>query len=102
MNYDIDPLWILPRERYEEATEKLKQEIEKTKANKERMKRINKKIRSNIEYDIWDEVETILGDIWYIIAITIYTSQVKYCVRVTDDKEQWLLWWQIKCKRQKL
>lgn len=99
MNHDFDPLWILPKERYIEATENLRQEMEKIKAKKERIKKINKKIRSNIEYDIWDKIETILGDIWYIIAITIYTSQVEYCVWIGGDKKEWLLWWQIKCKR---
>ena len=51
------------------------------------------------EYDIWDEVETILWDIWYITAIGIYQKHIKYCVWLIEDKEQWLYDRQIKKKR---
>lgn len=47
------------------------------------------------KYDIWDEVETILWDVWVIIRIEIRTDGIQYCMRLTDDKVQWLYDWQI-------
>lgn len=43
------------------------------------------------KFNIWDWVETALWDIWLITAVVvrwIHNPQTKYCVRVTDDKEQ--------------
>ena len=47
------------------------------------------------KYDIWDEIETILWDIGIIVSIEIRTDAIKYCMRLTDDKVQWLYDWQI-------
>lgn len=52
-------------------------------------------------YDIWDEVTTVLWDVWIITAVSvrwIYTKQIKYCVWVSDDKGQWIEDWQIEKK----
>lgn len=51
------------------------------------------------KFDIWDEVTTILWDVWIITAIWIYYKHVKYCVWVTEDKDQWLYDWQIEKKK---
>lgn len=52
-------------------------------------------------YDIWDEVTTVLWDVWIITAVAVrwtHTKQIKYCVWVCDDKEQWIEDWQIEKK----
>lgn len=59
------------------------------------------KMKVETTYDIWDEVTTVLWDVWIITAVSvrwIYTKQIKYCVWVSDDKEQWIEDWQIEKK----
>lgn len=51
-------------------------------------------------YMIKDCVETLLWDIWYITAITVYTYWIKYCVWCNEDKDIWVYDWQIKWKRE--
>jgi len=51
------------------------------------------------KYDIWDEVETLLGDIGHIIEITIQTKRVRYTIWYDVDKYQQLSERQIKKKK---
>lgn len=41
-------------------------------------------------YDIWDEVTTVLWDVWIITAVSVRW--------IYDDKEQWIEDWQIEKK----
>lgn len=38
------------------------------------------------KYDLWDEVETLLGDIGIIIEIIIQSERVRYTVWHSSDK----------------
>ena len=38
------------------------------------------------KYDIWDEVETLLGDIGYIQQIIIQSDRIRYWIRYGSDK----------------
>lgn len=38
------------------------------------------------KYDIWDEVETLLWDIWVIVSIKLVRNSYEYCIWYDVDK----------------
>ena len=38
------------------------------------------------KYNIWDEVETLLWDIWHIVEIIVQTERIRYTIWYNTDK----------------
>lgn len=53
------------------------------------------------KYDIWDEIETLLWDIWHIIEITIQSERIRYTIWHSIDKYIELSERQIKKRKKK-
>lgn len=58
---------------------------------------MNMKIET--KYDIWDEVETLLWDIWVIVSIKLVRNSYEYCIWYDVDKYNRIEERQIKKKR---
>lgn len=91
MRKPLDPLWEFTRPDY--IIENLKKE--------------NAVLREKItetfyrtEYKVWDCVETLLWDIWYITCVSFYSNtHYKYCIRCNEDKDVRVCEWQIKWRK---
>ncbi len=51
------------------------------------------------KYDIWDEIETLLWDVWIIASIKFVRNWYEYCMRFDNDKYNWIEERQIAKKR---
>lgn len=86
----IDPLWELSPDIV----------IENLKKENDILRKSITEAMYRTEYKVWDCVETLLWDIWYITCVSFYSNiHYKYCIRCNEDKDIRVYEWQIKWKK---